>query len=95
MYQSIIIAVANALFSSFSIICELAQLNGNQIILTGDGADEIYSGYAAYKNFKRVSSSFSLSPYSSFSCIGNEYLALFDKYRIILTLFSLFLPFLL
>jgi len=68
-------------FPSFSIICELAKLNGNQIILTGDGADEIYSGYAAYKNFKRVSSSFSLSPYSSFSCIGNEYLALFDKYR--------------
>lgn len=68
-------------FPSFSIICDLAKLNGNQILFTGDGADEIYSGYSAYKNFKRVSSAFSLSPYSSFSCISSEFLPLFRQYK--------------
>ena len=69
LYVDLLIPMPTHSFPSYSVLCSLAKNNGTRILVGGEGADEIFNGYTAYKNISNPDSgeSYSVSPYSSFS----------------------------
>ena len=69
LYVDLLIPMPTHSFPSYSVLCSLAKDNGTRILVGGEGADEIFNGYTAYKNISNPDSgeSYSVSPYSSFS----------------------------
>ena len=70
LYLQLSIPMPTHSFASYSTLCKNVVDEGCRVLVGGECADEIYTGYLAYKNFHKnnlSSSNGSLSPYSSLS----------------------------
>ena len=67
-YERLLSPLPTHSYPSFSLICRLLSEIGSKILFVGDGADELFGGYAAYDSIQYKNSDTSISPYSSFNC---------------------------
>ena len=67
LYLKMLMPMPTHSFPSFDVLCSLANKQKSRILVGGEGADEIYNGYAAYAGFTRPVryNHCSLSPYTS------------------------------
>ena len=61
-------------YPSFSIACEKAKGIGARVLYTGDGPDELYGGYSAYKEDLREGTNETRSPYTNLIKLSDELL---------------------
>jgi asparagine synthetase B (glutamine-hydrolysing) len=70
MYAALVMPMPTHSFPSQGILCKLAKESGCRVLVGGEGGDEVFTGYLAYLDLLKMSSTHcetSISPYSQIS----------------------------